>query len=654
MDLDATLQAAAQRGALLASSLQNIRALLAASSQPLYLQAVEQLAEGGHWEELNDRFYQTLKFGTGGLRGRTIGRVVSAAERGNAAEGQPPEHPCVGTNSMNYYNIARATRGLVAYLRAWRANSGQSQLPAIVISHDTRLFSAEFARFAARVACENGANVHLVEECRATPLMSYAVRQLGADAGIMITASHNPPHDNGYKVNFNDGAGIVEPHASGIIAEVNRIVEESWQPLPQEQQGRIQPLGAAMDESYLARVQAMMLRPELLQDPAARRLKLVFTALHGTGGVMVPELLRRLGFSFSTVAAQDVRDGRFPTVKSPNPENAPALQMAVDQAQQEGADIIIGTDPDCDRMGVGCRDGQGHMQLLTGNQTGALMAWYRLKTLTETGVLNPANRQRAVILKTFVTTPMLDAMAAAFGVRCINTLTGFKWISAKLAKYEDALPADIRAQYRGMDAAASRAARLEHSHFLVFGGEESYGYMGDDFSRDKDGNAAVVMFAELAAYAASRGLTVPGLLDEIYSGIGYFLEINHSKVFEGASGAASIARLADSYGSNPPTEVDGVAVASVRDFRKPGILDEEGQAVATEKMLFVDLADGRSFAVRPSGTEPKIKYYLFARRCPAAGASLSAGELTQAKSEVRASLDSLWQWLQGDIDRRLA
>jgi phosphoglucomutase len=341
-------------------------------------------------------------------------------------------------------------------------------------------------------------------------------------------------------------------------------------------------------------------------------------------------------------------------VKSPNPENASALQMAVDLANKEGADIVIGTDPDCDRMGVGVRNSAGEMVLLTGNQVGSLMAWYRTKTMFDLGILTEANKSHAVLLKTFVTSPLQDAIAAKFGINCVNTLTGFKWISSKLSKYEAALPADIQSRYRDLNAAESRSARLEHSKFLVFGGEESYGYMGDDFSRDKDGNGAVVMFAELAAYAASLGLTVVGLLDQVYCEVGYFLEVNESKVFEGASGAAQIAKLADSYGSNPPKEVDGSAVIKVRDFRKDEIIDEEGDLVLKEKMLFVDLADGRSFAVRPSGTEPKIKYYMFGRSVPAAGQSLSAEELTAAKAKVSAGLSSMWAWLDKDIDARLA
>ncbi len=654
MSLEATLTSAAAAGKILESTHQNILALLAASSEPVYKASIEELAAAEQWDELNDRFFQALKFGTGGLRGRTIGKIVTKAERGHAPADQRPDHPCVGTNAMNFYNVARATRGLVAYIKAYREKAGLGGKPTVVFSHDTRHFSPEFAKRCAQIAMDHGADVYLFDGCRATPEMSFAVRQLRTDAGVMLTASHNPAHDNGYKVNFSDGAGIVEPHAKGIITEVNAIKDESYTPLPEAQRGKLTMLGEDMDAQYLERVETMMLQPQLLQQEAAKKLKIVYTALHGAGGVLVPVILKKLGFNFFTVPEQDVRDGRFPTVKSPNPENAPALKMAVDLADQEGADIVIGTDPDCDRMGVGVRDSSGKMQLLTGNQTGSLMGWYRLKTMFDLGILTESNKKNAVFLKTFVTSPMQDAIAARFGVACVNTLTGFKWISAKLNKYENALPADIRAKYRDLSATESRSLRLQHGTFLVFGGEESYGYMGDDFSRDKDGNGAVVMFAELAAYAASKGLTVAGLLDEVYCDIGFFLERNESVVFEGAAGAAQIQKLADSYGANPPKEVDGSAVTSVRDFRKTSIIDEEGDPVSTEKMLFVDLADGRSFAVRPSGTEPKIKYYMFGRQTPAAGQKLSAAELAAAKDKVSSSLASMWEKLRADIDVRLA
>jgi len=650
MSLEASLSQAVADGKLLSASQENIQALLAASTNPLYPTSIEELANGEQWAELNDRFFQTLKFGTGGLRGRTIGKVVTSIERGAAPADQRPDHPCVGTNAMNFYNVLRATRGLVAYCIAYRKAAGIEGKASIVYAHDTRHFSKEFAQYAANIATDLGVNVYLFDGCRATPEMSYAVRTLRADAGVMLTASHNPPHDNGYKVNFNDGAGIVEPHATGIIKEVNAIKTEAYEALPEAERGTITVLGAEMDADYLKRVKTLMLKPELLEK--AKGLKIVFTALHGTGGVLVPVILKDLGFNFSTVPEQDIQDGRFPTVESPNPENAPTLKMAADLADQIGADAIIGTDPDCDRMGVGVRTKEGKLVLLTGNQIGALMAWYRTKTMFELGWLNDSNKQRAVILKTFVTSSMAERIAQIYGVRCVNTLTGFKWISSKLDVYEKEL--GLGDKYRDLTETETRDVRLAKSSFLIMGFEESYGYMGSDFSRDKDGNGAVVMFAELAAYAASKGQTIAELMDEVYSEIGYFLEVNKSKTFEGAQGAATIGKLTDSYGSNPPTEIDGVKVTSMRDFRKDVIHDEEGVRVPTEKMLFVELADGRSFAVRPSGTEPKIKYYMFGKSLPVVGQKFSAEELAAAKDKAANGLKNLWAWLDKDIETRLA
>jgi phosphoglucomutase len=328
MSLEATLQSAAKAGHLLPSTIENIQALLAASENPVYRASIEELANASQWAELDDRFFQALKFGTGGLRGRTIGKVVTTAERGSAPADQRPDHPCVGTNAMNFYNVGRATRGLVAYAKAYRSAAGLTGKPSLVFAHDTRHFSPEFARRCAQIATENGADVYLFDGCRATPVMSFAVRHLRADAGVMLTASHNPGHDNGYKVNYSDGAGIVEPHATGIIKEVNAIADEAYTPLPVDEQGKLTIIGAEVDNAYLQRVETMMLQPELLKNEKAKELKIVFTALHGTGGVMVPGLLKTLGFNYLTVPEQDIQDGRFPTVKSPNPENASALHRS--------------------------------------------------------------------------------------------------------------------------------------------------------------------------------------------------------------------------------------------------------------------------------------------------------------------------------------
>lgn len=651
MSLESLLQQATADGKLLESSLKNIQSLLAGSSNPVYRNSIEEIANSGNWTELNDRFYTALKFGTGGLRGRTIGKVVTKSEQGAAAADARPDFACVGTNAMNEYNVSRATQGLVAYCHKYRKNAGLSDKPKIVFAHDTRHFSSQFADECAKIATELGCDVYLFDGPRATPEMSFSVRQLRADAGVMLTASHNPAHDNGYKVNFADGAGIIEPHATGIITEVNAITTEAYTPLPISERGKLTKLGEDMDSIYLARVETLMLQPELLEK--ARNLKIVYTALHGAGGVLVPRILRKLGFNTLTVPEQDIFDGRFPTVASPNPENAPTLAMAVALADKENADIVIGTDPDCDRMGVGVRTADGKMQLLTGNQIGALIGWYRIKTFFDLGILNDSNKGHAVFIKTLVTTELQEAVAKAYGISVVNTLTGFKYISAKLEKYEQALPAEIRAKYRDLSETETRDARLKYSKFFVFGGEESYGYLGTDFTRDKDGNGAVVMFAEVAAYAAAQGKTLMALLNEVYAEYGYFLETGHSKTFEGAEGASKIQKLADGYVSNPPTAFDGSAVTGVVDYSKGGHKDEEGDDIPKEKMLFVHLADGRSFAVRPSGTEPKIKYYLYGKQLPASG-KFTSDELTAAKQNVTNRLKALWEAIDQDIEKRLA
>ena len=634
-----TLAAAVASGSLLESARTHILALLGGTTSAIAPLAVRELVDAGEWDELNDRFFKTLAFGTGGLRGRTIGRVVTKAEQGAGGPDGRPEHPCTGTATMNYYNLSRAVRGLIAYAKYF---AGPDRKPRLVFAHDTRHFSRDFAEFCAKVCADLGCDAYLFEGPRSTPQLSFAVRELRADAGVVLTASHNPPHDNGFKAYFNDGAQIVDSHSEGIVMQVNAITSELYEALLEHGRGSITLLGAEMDALYVERLKTLLLTPSLLEGAST---KIVFTNLHGTGGHINVPMLREFGFDVLTVPEQDVQDGRFPTVESPNPENAPALKMAIDLAEQSGAEIVIGTDPDADRMGVAVRDREGKMVLLSGNQIGSLMAWYRLKTCFELGWLTNANRNRAVLIKTFVTTELQRAIADGFGVGIIDTLTGFKYIAAKLRKYEHAIPADKMGDYRSLSEARTRALRLEYSRFFVFGGEESYGYLGSDAVRDKDANGAALMFAEVAAYAKSVGKTLPELMDDIYDEYGYYLEIGKSLVMEGADGAAKITSLAASYAEKPPTEVDGSAVLRIRDFAKQDLYDQEGDLLPKEKMLFVDLADGRSFAVRPSGTEPKIKYYLFGKQTP-------EGDLAEAKRKVRHSLAELWIWIEADAVKR--
>lgn len=645
------VEAAARAGKLRESSAKNIATLLQGSEDHVVVASVGELVAGEQWGELDDRFFRTLAFGTGGLRGRTIGKMVTAAERGTPTALGRPEFPCIGTNAMNYFNVRRATTGLCRYLVRWAQQAGHSARPKIVVAHDVRHFSREFAELIVQVGTSQGCDVALFAEPRSTPELSFAVRLLNAQAGIVVTASHNPPTDNGYKVYWDDGAQVVEPHASGIIAEVNAVAPGEIAPAGTP--GEESSLGAEVDAAYLERLKTLVLDPALLTGPGGQDLRIVYTPIHGTGAVMIKPALEALGLRYQVVPEQDGFDGRFPTVASPNPENAEALALGVALAEKTDADLVMATDPDDDRMGVAVRGEDGKMTLLSGNQIGSLLAYYRTKTLFDQGVLNENNRSRATLIKTFVTTDLQQAIADGFGVRCVDTLTGFKYNGQKLGQYEAALPAEAREGYRRRPEAETRDLRLAHSTFYIFGGEESYGYSGADFTRDKDGNGGAIMFAEVAAYAKSRGQTLVGLLDEIYAQFGFYLEKNGALTLEGADGAAKIQQLLASYEAQPPTEIAGRKVSGTQDFAKEDVHDSEGQLIPKEKMLMFALADGGRVAVRGSGTEPKIKYYLFARRAPESGKRFTPEELAGIKKDVASALEASWEFLRQDADARL-
>ena len=648
-DLTSRLSLANSEGKLLDSSLKNISDFLGSNPNPLYISSVEELAQGNNWEELNDRFYKCLSFGTGGLRGRTIGRIITKSEQGAGGPNGRPEHPCIGSNAMNTYNLNRATRGLIQYLQKWLKGEGSDERVRIVFCHDTRHFSKDFAVLCADIAAKIGADVYLFNSHKATPVMSFAIRELNCHAGVMITASHNPYHDNGYKVNFSDGAAIIPPHTQGIIERVNSISTEQFDPLPNSEQGSVSSVPEIVETEYLDRVKSLVLQPYLVNQNNS--LKIVFTALHGAGGVHVPQLLNDLGFKCETVTEQDSPDGRFPTVDSPNPENGPALKMGIDLAESNGSDLVIGTDPDCDRMGVAVRNESGKMELLTGNQIGSLLLYYRIKTLFELNILNQQNRHNSVVIKTFVTTELQRSIADHYGIKVIDTLTGFKYISQKLGAYERSLPDDVYATYKSLSVSDARDVQLDKGTFFIFGGEESYGYLACDFTRDKDGNSAVVLFAETAAFAASKGMSLIQLLDNIYSEFGYYIEMNTNKVFEGADGAECIETLIQSYSNQPPIKCDGSEVKKIINFSEETIKDAEGDLIPKEKMLFIELDDGRRFAVRPSGTEPKIKYYFYGY---ASKEEIQNKNLHIIKSQTSEGLTSLWEWIQEDIQKRLS
>lgn len=635
--LKETLEQAGRDSRLPASTVQNIFAFLNAAGKADWITAsVQELVDGGHWVELNDRFYKTMSFGTGGIRGRTIGKVITCAEQGKGGPKDSPEHAAVGTNAMNDFNVAKAVIGLVTYVKKQFPNDK----PKVAFSHDTRHFSRHFAELAANIVKDMGGVAILVENERSTPELSFAVRHYHAHAGAMLTASHNPPHDNGFKAYFNDGCQCVEPHASGIINEVNKVA--SIEPSKQAG-GSIEIVGKELDDAYIAALQDLVLEADVVRAQGSK-LKIVYTALHGTGIKIIPTILKQFGFSVILEPEQAIADGRFPTVKSPNPEYPEALEKGIALAKKEGAALVMATDPDADRMGVAVRAADGSFQLLTGNQIGSVMAAYRLERLFAQGVLTEKNASHAALIKTFVTTDLQDAIAKGFGVKCVNTLTGFKYIGEKLSGYE------VEAGGRGaLSFKEWRARLLEKSTYFVFGGEESYGYSGGDYVRDKDANAAVLMTAEAAAWAASKGQSLLDYLDQIYLKYGYFLEKLGTLTFEGAEGAAKIQKLLQSYKTQKPVQLSGLQVERIQNFQEESFQDVDGKAIPRELMLIFHLQGGFRIAVRGSGTEPKIKFYFFGRADAGSDALLA-----QAKVTLKARLDGLWDFIQKDAAERVA
>ena len=694
-----SLQAAVQFGDLLSASLANIQHLLEGATSSLEERVIQELVDCKEWKELNDRFFKTLAFGTGGFRGKTIGNVVTTVEAGNKSLDGRPEFACIGTNCVNNYNIVRATRGLVTYVMQWHKNQKRSGRPKICISYDTRFFSREFAELTAKVISEHGCDALMFESPRSTPELSFAVRHCNATAGINITASHNPPAYNGYKVYFEDGGQIIEPHATSIIKLVDSMEGEKYEPLPAAQQGEKVMLGEEIDKVYKERLKTLVLEPSLFQNKPP--LKVVYTPLHGVGGVIIVPLLQELGMTCLPVESQMKPDGWFSTVKSPNPENAEALTLGIALANQKKADLVLATDPDDDRMGVAVRNAAGEMELLTGNQIGSLLLWYRVKQLFAKGILSDQNKKHAVVIKSLVTTELQTIIAEKSGVRCVETLTGFKYIGAKQEKYENLLLkstdavnncvapvlapssinytlsrcapsapcsslasatlktsseqvtlSEVKKWYRQLNEVESRNERLHASSYFVFGGEESYGYNMGDFVRDKDGNAAVLCFCEVAAYAASQGLSLIALLDQIYSEFGVYLEQGESLTFEGAEGADKMKQLMESYTKKPFEKINNIPVVALRDFNTEDLCDSEGEVYPKEAMLMIKLEGDRQVVVRPSGTEPKIKFYLFTARRPTAE-KFSLEEVQKIKAELKEELEKLWQWLKEDLEQRV-
>ena len=500
---------------------------------------------------LEDAFYRNLEFGTGGLRG-TMG---------------------VGTNRMNKYTVGMATQGLANYIKEHVAGS-----KSVCIAYDSRNNSALFAKISADVLSNNGIHVYLFDALRPTPELSYSIRYKGATAGIMVTASHNPKEYNGYKVFWSDGGQITAPVDKDIVAEVAKIEDPAdvrFTPVEGAEIGGIEMMGADVDEHYLTDQLTLMLSPDAVKKHAD--MKIVYTPLHGCGVRLMPEALKRIGFTnIIHVPEQDVNDGNFPTVVSPNPEEPAAMAMALAKAEETGADLVLATDPDADRLGIAVRDDSGKMVQLTGNQTWSFLTYYILRRWKELGKLD--GKQYCV--KTIVTSELIAAICESFGVKCYNVLTGFKYI------------AEVQKQQEGKTE-------------FVCGGEESYGFNLGSFVRDKCAQVAGCAVAECAAWAAEQGLTLWQLLQKVYKEYGLYVEKMVYIVRKGKSGAEEIQKIMADYRACPPAQIAGSPLAKVIDYNKP---EETGLPKSNVLQFFNEAGDVVS--VRPSGTEPKIKFYF--------------------------------------------
>lgn len=540
------------------------------------------LKEQNDTSTLVDAFYKDLEFGTGGLRG-----IMG-----------------VGSNRINKYTIGMATQGLANYL----LKSFPNETIKVAIAHDSRNQSDYFAQITADVFSANGIEVYFFESLRPTPELSFAIRHLGCKSGVVVTASHNPKEYNGYKAYWTDGAQLIAPHDKNVIEEVYKIQIDEVKFTRDE--SKIHSIGKTIDEVYLGKIKALSISPEAIKNQA--NLKIVYTPIHGTGVVLVPEILKQMGFSnVHVLEAQATPDGNFPTVVYPNPEEAEALTLALKKAQELDADLVMATDPDTDRVGIALKNHHNEWQLINGNQTGALIVHYLMDALKKNNQLEPAH----YIVKTIVTTELIDTMATNYGVDCFNTLTGFKHI-AKIIR------------------------ELENTRKFIGGGEESYGYLIGDFVRDKDAVASCAFLAEMTAVAKEQGKTLFDQLIDIYLEHGFYLEGLVSIKKGGKEGAEAIQAMMADFRQRPPQLLAGSKVAIVKDYLssiETNLQTGETKAIdlPQSNVLQFFTEDGTKVSARPSGTEPKIKFYFGVK----------------APLEKREDFDEVQQRLQDKIER---
>ncbi len=521
---------------------------------------VKRMLDADDKTELIESFYRDLEFGTGGLRG-----IMGA-----------------GTNRMNIYTVGSATQGLANYLK--EAFKELSEIK-VVVGHDVRNNSRKFAEIVANIFSANGIKVYLFDSFRPTPELSFAIRELGCQSGVNITASHNPKIYNGYKAYWSDGAQIIAPHDVNIIDHVNRIKDVKDIKF-QGDPAKIEIIGDAMDEAFLKAIKTLSLDPDVIKRHAD--LKIVYTPIHGTGVKLIPESLRRWGFTnIIHVPEQDITSGDFPTVDSPNPENPSAMAMAIAKAKEVEADLVVASDPDADRIGCVIRDNDGEYQLINGNQIVMILLNYIMRRKREMGLLDGCE----YVVKTIVTTETIKAIADNYGIKMFDCYTGFKWIASVIRDLEGKM------KYLG-------------------GGEESYGFLAEDFCRDKDSVSAISLMAEICAWAKDQGMDFNEMLQDIYIKNGYSHEVGVSVVREGKKGAEEIVQMMKDFRNNPPKSLGGSQVVTIKDYSDLNCKNVTTGEVAkmdfptTSNVLQFFTEDGSKVSIRPSGTEPKIKFYM--------------------------------------------
>lgn len=536
----------------------------------------------GQWKEIEDRFFKDLEFGTGGLRG-----VIGA-----------------GTNRINRYTVGRATQGLAEYVK-----SAAGDQASVVIAHDSRRMSPELALETALVLAANGVKAYLFESLRPTPELSFAVRHLGAAGGVVITASHNPPEYNGYKVYGPDGGQIVPHIAEQVMAHISKVRFEDVKRIDRaaaEEAGLLVWIGKEIDDAYIRAVVEASPNPGMVKEAVAQgvQVRIIYTPLHGTGNHPVRNVLAAAGFEdVRVVPEQEHPDPQFSTVKSPNPEEREAFTLAIRMAEETGADLLLGTDPDCDRVGAVVKDASGEYVVLNGNQTGAVIAEYLLSSLSARGKMPP----NPAVIKTIVTSELGAEVAKHYGAAVLNTLTGFKYIGEKMTQFE-----------------------RTGEHTFVFGYEESYGYLAGNYARDKDAVVASLLIAEAAVHYKRQGLTLYDVLQKLYERHGYYLESLESRTLKGKDGLEKMRALMENWRASKPDQAAGMRIAQRLDYM------EDVHGLPLENVLKYVLEDGSWFCLRPSGTEPKLKIYFSVKGSDAAGA--------------RAKLDALKADVMGRID----